>query len=288
MINLSSGGRRGRKIQFGSKSSDAYLVAYDKGLETETAEEGEWVRWELRLSDEQANEFVTEFFADNSDATDGDLRNFVAKAKSKSGLLCYDHSDYTVLGLDIAPELEERFKSLALSALKSRLSFRDRKDGLNISRAAVLPWWESFLEYFDPEAESVVVGSDPDAGLSEDDRFAANMASMRDWPEAEDERVFKKRLAYEKAEELLTEIFEEHIRPTQPDCLGDIPDCHEGDRYGGQGGADDPLVYVGLVPESGAAILRFPPTPIGRTKEAGKRKAGRCNVIPFPVCKRDN
>ncbi|MDP3440258.1 MAG: replication initiation factor domain-containing protein, partial [Azonexus sp.] len=282
----STGRRRSRKVQIGSKSSDAYLVAYDKGLETETAEEGEWIRWELRLSDEQANEFVTEFFADNSHATSGDFRSFVAKAKSRSGLLCYDHNDCRVFESDVAPELDEKFKRLALSALKSRLSFRDRKDGLNISRAAVLPWWESFLEYFDPEAE--FVDSDPDAGLSEGARFASNMASIPDWPEAKDEKVIKMRQACEKAEELLTEIFEEHIRHALPNWLDDIPDYQEDDRYGGLGDADDPLVYVGLVPVSGAAIFRFPMTPIGRTKQTGMRKTERCNVIPFPVCKRDN
>lgn len=289
-LNLSSGGRQGRKVQFGSKTSDAYLVAYDKGLETETAEEGEWVRWELRLSDEQANRFVTEFLADSPDATDGDLREHVAIAKNQSGLLCYDEADFAVLDTDIDLALVERFKRLALNALKSRLSFRDRTTALNISRAAVLPWWESFLEYFDPEAEAVNVGSDPEVGLSDDERLASNMATIPDWPEADDERVIKKRQsgrrnrqAYEKAEELLTEIFEGHIRPHLSDWLGDIPDYQEdNDRRGGLWGAEDPLVYVGLVPETGARILRFPRVPVGRAKEVGVENIERMNVIPFP------
>lgn len=294
-LSLPSGGRRGRKVQFGSKTSDAYLVTYDKGLETETAEEGKWVRWELRLSDEQANQFVTEFLADHPDASDGDLRKHVAKAKNQSALLCHDAADYAVLDTDIAPELVGRFKRLALAALKSRLSFRDRTTALNISRAAVLPWWESFLEYFDPDAEVVDVGSDPDVGLSDDERFALNMASIPDWPDADDERVIKKRQserrkrqAYEKAGELLTEIFEEHIRPAMPEWLGDIPDYRESEQRSWQEEADDLLVYVGLVPETGARIFQFPRMSVAKTKATGMTKTKGMNVISFPISRRAN
>lgn len=294
-LSLPSGERRGRKVQFGSKTSDAYLVTYDKGLETETAEEGEWVRWELRLSDEQANQFVTEFLVDNPEASDGDLRENVAKTKSQSAPLCHDASDCEVLGTDIDPELEGRFKRLALNALKSRLSFRDRTTALNISRAVALPWWEAFLEYFDPGAEVVDVGSDPDVGLSDDERFALNMASIPDWLEADDERVIKKRQserrkrqAYEKAGELLTEIFEEHIRPALPEWLGDIPDYRESEQCCWQEDADDPLVCVGLVAETGARIFRFPRMPVGKTKETGMKKTKGRNVISFPISRRAN
>ena len=294
-VNLLSGGCRGRKVQFGSKTSSAYLVAYDKGLETETADVGEWVRWELRLSDEQANQFVTEFLADNPDAVDGDLRARVAKAKNQLALLCHDADDCEVLDTDIGPDLEDRFKHLALDALKSRLSFRDRTTALNISRAAVLPWWESFLEYFDEDAEVFDVESDPEAGLSGEDRFALNMESIPDWPDTDDERVIKKRLsgrrkrrAYEKAEELLTEIFEEHIRPTLPEWFGEIPDYQEDDQCDGRMESDDPLIYVGLMPEAGARIFQFPRGHVGRTKECGMKKNKGMNVIPFPISRRAN
>lgn len=271
-LNLPSGSCRGRKVQFGSKASDAYLVTYDKGLETETAEEGEWVRWELRLSDEQANQFVTEFLADNPDAADGDLRKHVAKASNQSALLCHDAADYAVLDTDIAPELVDRFKRLALAALKSRLSFRDRSTALNTSRAAVLPWWESFLEYFDPANTGKVDVSDLDYDEAQHVKRQARNRELS---------------ARTHAEELLTEIYEEHIRPHQPK-LAHRPDLIP--EYGDAGLQDDGqpediLSLVGLASVSATNVIPFLSKrdcrrpPIAKIMQSGMG----AKVIPFPL-----
>jgi hypothetical protein len=91
--SLSSGAQRGRSIQFGSKASASYLVAYDKGLETGSAEEGEWIRWELRLSDSEAEVFSAEVFSDTPDKTSTDIADSVQIPKAKAVRLCYDASD---------------------------------------------------------------------------------------------------------------------------------------------------------------------------------------------------
>lgn len=271
-VNLSSGVPLGKKVHFGSKTSAAYLVTYDKGLETETADEGEWVRWELRLSGEQANQFVTEFLADHPDAADGDLRKHVAKAKNQSAVLCHDAADYAVLDTDIAPELVDRFKRLALAALKSRLSFRDRSTALNTSRAAVLPWWESFLEYFDPANTDKVNLSDLDYDEAQNVKRQARNRELS---------------ARTHAEELLTEIYEEHIRPHQPK-LAYRPDLIP--EYGDAGFEDDGqpediLSLVGLASVSASNVIPFLPkqdrrrSPIAKIKQSGMGAA----VIAFPL-----
>lgn len=45
----------------GKKGSGRYLRVYDKGLEQKTHQPGEWVRWEVELSDTCAQQFATKF-----------------------------------------------------------------------------------------------------------------------------------------------------------------------------------------------------------------------------------
>lgn len=53
----------------GKMGSGRYLRVYDKGLEQKTAEAGEWIRWEVELSDTCAQQFATKF-AIEDDAID--------------------------------------------------------------------------------------------------------------------------------------------------------------------------------------------------------------------------
>lgn len=244
--SLSSGVQRGRSIQFGSKKSASYLVAYDKGLETGTAEEGEWIRWELRLSDSETEMFSTEFFSHFPENASTDLRGSTPKAKAI--LLCYDASDLPVQNSDISPELVERFERLALDALKSRLSFRDRTTASNVSRAKQLPWWESFLEYFDPISKEM---------------------PTRDYAEYEggesqsSKKMHRETVTRKRAEEMLTEIYEEHIRPHAANYLDElvrnIPEYEEpAPANAGQGIDAAILALVGLLPTQDNNVITFP------------------------------
>ncbi len=244
-ISLSSGIQRGRSIQFGSKTSASYLVAYDKGLETGTAEEGEWIRWELRLSDSETEMFSTEFFSNFPGKAGTDLRGSTPKAKAI--LLCYDASDLPVQNSDISPELVERFERLALDALKSRLSFRDRTTASNVSRAKQLPWWESFLEYFDPISKEI---------------------PTRDYAEYEggesqsSKKTHRETVTRKRAEEMLTEIYEEHIRPHAANYLDElvrnIPEYEDPTpANAGQGIDAATLALVGLLPTQDNNVITF-------------------------------
>ena len=45
----------------GKMGSGRYLRVYDKGLEQKTKQAGEWIRWEVELSDTCAQQFATKF-----------------------------------------------------------------------------------------------------------------------------------------------------------------------------------------------------------------------------------
>lgn len=47
--------------QRGKKGSGRYLRVYDKGLEQKTHDPGEWIRWEVELSDDCAQQFAMRF-----------------------------------------------------------------------------------------------------------------------------------------------------------------------------------------------------------------------------------
>lgn len=246
--SLTSGTHRGHSIQFGSKASASYLVAYDKGLEMGTDEEGEWVRWELRLSDSEAEKFAAELFSDFPQTGDAHLRGCIATPKARGVRLCYDASDNQVLDSEMSPELLERFKCLALNALKSRLSFRERATASNVSRAKFLPWWDSFLEYFDPHTE--------DISSQEDADYEGGQSLSR-------KKMRRETVIREQAEEILTEIFEEHFRPHVANYfaeqLRNIPEYGEPAPESGAQGIDDAaLVLVGLLPIPDNNVIPFP------------------------------
>ncbi len=247
-ISLSSGVQRGRSIQFGSKTSASYLVAYDKGLETGSAEEGEWIRWELRLSDSEAEVFSAEVFSDTPNRTDTDLRGCAPKPKAGTVLLCYDASDLPVLDSDLPAELAERFTCLALDGLKSRLSFRERTTASNVSRAKQLPWWESFLEYFDP------LTTDTPNQECADYEGGQSLSSKK---------MYREVAIRGQAEEMLTEIYEEHIRPHAPNHLEElvrnIPEYGDTAPSGDAKGVDEAaLALVGLLPIQDNNLITFP------------------------------
>lgn len=210
-VSNKSGVLLGQGLVIGSKSSASYLSIYDKGLETKSESEGDWIRWELRLADKEAVEFMTAYFADHPEATEGDLRKHVAEAKAMKHVLCYDESEDGIFEAELTSELVDRFKTLALAELKKRLSFRDRTTSTNTSRAMVLPWWEEFLEYFDP-----VVDAEEES------------PSMDDWdsPSPRDLKKGREHSTRRKVDEILTEVYEEHIEPHKPafsEILSRIP-----------------------------------------------------------------
>lgn len=246
--SLSSGVQRGQRIQFGSKSSASYLVAYDKGLETGIAEEGEWVRWELRLADLEADNFSAALFSDTPTSADTVVSEFPKKPKAEPVLLCYDSSEVPVLISDIPPEFVERFERLALDALKSRLSFRDRATASNVSRAKQLPWWESFLEYFDPLPNGI-----PNQECAE---YEGGQSLT-------DKKKYREIATRGQAEEILTAIYEEHIRPHVAnhfkELLRNIPEYGDPAPASGDKGIDEAaLALVGLLPIQDNNLIPFP------------------------------
>lgn len=245
---LASGKLRGRSIQFGSRSSASYLVIYDKGLETGCAAEGKWIRWELRLADSAAEKFVAAFMEDASTPTNAVVQEAPQKTETKPTLLCYDDSDMPVLDTDMSPELVERFQLLAIQALKSRLSFRERDTTSNISRAKVLPWWDLLLEYFDPISE---------------DMPNRQCAEYEGGPSLTEKKKRRESVVREQAEEILTEVYEEHIRPHASSRLEEL--VRNIPEYGDpapESGADEvdesALAFVGLHPKHEAMVLQFP------------------------------
>lgn len=272
--SLSSGAQRGRSIQFGSKYSASYLVAYDKGLETGEAEEGEWLRWELRLADSEATKFSAAFLADASTSADPIARGYPKEAKVTPCLLCYDASDMPVLDSDISPDLVERFGRLALHELKSRLSFRERATTSNVSRAKQLPWWESFLEYFEPLSNEALlqVCEEPEEGQSLSDKKRVRENAVR-W----------------QAEEILTEVYEEHIRSHASsrleELLRSIPEYgHPAPRSGAEGVDEIALAFVGLHPSHETMVIPFPVLNQGTSKQTSKELQPRlAEVVSLPV-----
>lgn len=49
----------------GNKGSGRYLRVYDKGLETQTLDPGNWIRWESELSDDCAQQFTLKYACEN-------------------------------------------------------------------------------------------------------------------------------------------------------------------------------------------------------------------------------
>lgn len=272
---LASGKLQGRCIQIGSKSSASYLVIYDKGLETGSAAEGEWVRWELRLADSEVEEFVAAFIGDALTPTNAAVQEAPQKIKGKPTLLCYDDSDMPVLDTDISPELVERFQHLALQALKSRLSFRERGTTSNVSRAKELPWWDSLLEYFDPISEGM-----PNHQCAE----------YEGGPSLTEKKKRRETVVREQAEEILSEVYEEHIRPHASnrleELLRNIPEYGDPAPECGADEVDEiALAFVGLHPRHEAMVLPFPaPIQEGASKRPSWGLQPRlAEVVTLPV-----
>lgn len=269
-IRNSSGACVGQGIVVGSKTSAAYLSVYDKGLEDESEPEGDWIRWELRLADEQAKEFVDTFLGDNPNATDSDLRQYVARIKARKGVLCEANSGIAVVEAELTDELVVRFKRLALEALKARLSFRDRTTAINISRAVALPWWEQLLEYFDPVA---------------DEEFGNLNMDYEDGPSPKSRRKGREASTRRQAQELLTEIYDQKIRPYQPslaEILGEIPDYGEQVSSEGAESSNEILSLAGLLPGKNN-VVRLPI--VFKKRYPGVAQDGvskHAEVIPFP------
>lgn len=70
----------------GKLGSGRYLRVYDKGLEQKTAEAGEWIRWEVELSDTCAQQFADKFATqDNAIETALSHALWVVEFREKTG-----------------------------------------------------------------------------------------------------------------------------------------------------------------------------------------------------------
>lgn len=69
IVQETSGKTTGKTLNVGVRGKDGsgrYLRIYDKGLETKTEIEGEWIRWEVEFTDDCATEFVNQYASANS------------------------------------------------------------------------------------------------------------------------------------------------------------------------------------------------------------------------------
>ena len=149
---------------------------------------------------------------------------------------------------DISPELVERFQHLAIQALKSRLDFRERSTTSNVSRAKAIPWWDSLLEYFDPISDGM-----PNHQCAE----------YEGGPSLTEKKKRRETVVREQAEEILSEVYEEHIRPHASNRLEElvrnIPEYGDPAPDSGADEVDESaLAFVGLHPNHEAMVLQFP------------------------------
>jgi hypothetical protein len=132
----------------------------------------------------------------------------------------------------------------------------------------VLPWWEFFLEYFDPKSEDK-----PDLG---------------DVDYEEGQKLIGKKAAREskmrrQAEEILTEVYEEHIRPVAPknyllELLHNIPEYGEPSPAPVSSTEDIheiALALVGLMPNHNNNVILFPAPNVRAVKDSGRKSPSR-------------
>jgi hypothetical protein len=160
----------------------------------------------------------------------------------------------------MSPELAERFERLVLDALKSRLSFRDRITASNVSRAKQLPWWESFLEYFDPVPQDF---SDQECADYDEEQLLIRKKKHRE------------AATRNQAEKILTEIYEEHIRHHAANYLielfRNIPEYGDpAPTNTGQDIDEVALALVGLLPIQENNVIPFPSPRVRHASNADK------------------
>ncbi len=152
------GGYLSHSVTLGSGHSDSRLCVYRKGLESKSEDYPSWVRWELRLRDEAADEAIRELLEVCRVERLADLpeNKPAAWREHKDPVLCEGLNGYPVhrSEFDHDHEALRAVKRRGVDILRRRVDFRDRSTGGgNVTRASRVEWWEEFLEHFDPDPE---------------------------------------------------------------------------------------------------------------------------------------